>query len=227
MSRAVCPWRALLYKLRGAPLPLFVSGDRVVPAAAVWTGSRCWVAAMRALGLGNGGLGSCRLAIRMKPSIAMLQSATAALYEGHSIVWMSSNDPVREDVCLELSDNRSGRTRTGRTIASLTALDAEAAVTGGSLGAVPGMVRRDFAPAVGPRLTGSSGWALGDESALCSLMAGSERDADQCVTGSPVEGVEEMERWLSCWIAPSVVTVAPNHAEATVDVFDKTAAQRC
>ena len=75
-------WHPRLYeRLRGRAYPLFVFGERVVPAAAIWAGARLRTAAFRDAGLVPGD----RLALIVPPSAAFMQILVAALWEGLTI----------------------------------------------------------------------------------------------------------------------------------------------
>lgn len=75
-------WNEILHtRLRGSPYPIFSFGDRIIPAASVWTGSREWVNAFRSAGLVPGD----RIAIALPPSPEFLAALVAAIWEGLAI----------------------------------------------------------------------------------------------------------------------------------------------
>ena len=88
-------WQPRLYeRLRARPYPLFVFGERVVPAAAIWAGARLWTAAFREAGLVPGD----RLALILPPSAAFVQILVAALWEGLTIAPFAATDNIPESI---------------------------------------------------------------------------------------------------------------------------------
>jgi histidine ammonia-lyase/tyrosine ammonia-lyase len=86
-------WQPRLYeRLRGNAYPLFVFGERIVPAAAIWAGARLWTAAFRDAGLVPGD----RLALIVPPSAAFVQILVAALWEGLTIAPFPASEDMAE-----------------------------------------------------------------------------------------------------------------------------------
>lgn len=84
-------WHSRLYeRLRGNPYPLFIFGESVVPAAALWAGARLWTTAFREAGLMPGD----RLALIVPPSAAFVQIVIAALWEGLTIAPFPASENV-------------------------------------------------------------------------------------------------------------------------------------
>ncbi len=76
------PWHSLLReRLHGAPLPVFDFGDRVIPAASLWTASRQWVRFFRENHFAPG----TRMVLALEPSPAFIAVLIAGLWESLTI----------------------------------------------------------------------------------------------------------------------------------------------
>ncbi|MCC6672521.1 MAG: hypothetical protein IT458_15765 [Planctomycetes bacterium] len=76
-------WRRQIHaRFPGHPTPVFVFGEEIVPASALWSGARRWVDAFRGLSLPAGS----RLALTLPPGAAFLQVFLAALWEDTHLV---------------------------------------------------------------------------------------------------------------------------------------------
>ncbi|MBC8101449.1 MAG: aromatic amino acid lyase [Cytophagales bacterium] len=85
-------WRSRLYeRLWSRPYPLLAVSGTVVPAAAIWSGSRLWTSAFRAAEFRPGD----RLALVLPPGAAFVQILVAAIWEGLTIApFPASTDPA-------------------------------------------------------------------------------------------------------------------------------------
>ena len=81
---------ALYDAFSGRSLPVVATGDAVMPAASIWTGSRLWVRAFREAGLVPGH----RLVLALPPSPGFVQVLIASLWEGLTLAPIPADAPV-------------------------------------------------------------------------------------------------------------------------------------
>jgi acyl-CoA synthetase (AMP-forming)/AMP-acid ligase II len=83
------PWRDRLYgRFRERGTPVLVAGGTAIPAASLWVGTRLWVTAFRAAGLGPGG----RVVLAAPPSPGFVQVLLAGLWAELTLVIADPRD---------------------------------------------------------------------------------------------------------------------------------------
>lgn len=82
-------WRSVLHDaLHARATPVLVFHNQTIPAASVWTGSRCWVRALRDAGISKGD----RVALCLDESPGFLFALVACLFEGLGVALATPKD---------------------------------------------------------------------------------------------------------------------------------------